>query len=371
MNILYVTTVGSTMNFFTSHIKMLLDKGHRVDIATNEKNSKVPECYHKWGCSVFQIETSRSPMSDENRKAFRELKQLVTEGKFDVIHCHTPVASVLTRLAARKARKQGTKVIYTAHGFHFYKGAPLVNWLLYYPTERFCAHFTDALITINHEDYERAKGFAAKKVYYVPGMGVDCEKIAEETEKPSDLRKQYEIPENAFAVLSVGEVNQNKNHRVVLEAIHRLSDENIYYIVCGRGDQKEPLESLAKEYGMQDRLKLVGYQTNIAEWLSVSDVFAFPSVREGLGLAALEAMAAGLPLVTSDSGGIKDYMQNGKTGFCCRYDDTNGFAEAIKKLKEDSALREKIGEENKLAVQKFDVENVKKIMKEIYEEVLQ
>lgn len=364
--ILFVASVNIHFTaFHLPYLKYFHDLGYEVHTAARgEEEIPYVDVQHK-------IDIERSPLAKANLKAYRELKQIISESEFDLIHCHTPVASILTRLAARNARKKGTKVMYTAHGFHFYKGAPLINWLLYYPAERFCAHFTDALITINHEDYERAKTFAAKEVYYIPGMGVDCEKIALEAAQPSHLRDHYHIPENAFVVLSVGELNQNKNHRVILEAIHRLSDNDIYYVICGRGDQRETLIALAQEYGMNDRLKLVGFQKNIAEWLSIADVFAFPSIREGLGLSALEAMAAGLPLVTSTSGGIREYMENGKTGFCCRYDDAMGFAEAVHCLKDDSALRERMSTENKTVVQRFDVENVKKEMKKIYMKALQ
>lgn len=366
MKVLFTASIIAHLKtFHIPYLKYFHDLGYEVHIVA-KGNEEVPYVDVR-----HAVNFERSPLSKANLVAYRELKKIIEENQFDLIHCHTPVASILTRLAARKARKKGTKVVYTAHGFHFYKGAPLINWLLYYPIERLCAHYTDALITINHEDYEHAKQFAVKKVYYIPGMGVDCEKIAKETAKPSDLRKQYEIPQDAFVVLSVGEVNQNKNHKIILEAIHKLADKNIYYVICGRGNHAEALQNAAEEYGMENRLKLVGFQKNIPEWLSIADIFAFPSVREGLGLAALEAMAAGLPLVTSDSGGIKEYMENGKTGFCCRYDDAEGFAKAIAKLKANSSLRETIGKKNLESMKKFGIENVKREMKEIYRSVLQ
>ena len=350
--------------FHIPYLKYFHDLGYEVHIAA-KGNDEVP-----FADVRHEVNFERSPFSKANFVAYRELKKIIEENHFELIHCHTPVASALTRLAARGARKKGTKVIYTAHGFHFYKGAPLVNWLLYYPVERKAAHVTDALITINREDYERAKKFAAKRVYYIPGMGVNLEKITIETEKQTGLRNQWNIPQNAFFVLSVGELNQNKNHRVILDAIHQLGDENIYYAICGRGDQEEALRTLAKEYDMDKQLILAGFQTNIAEWLAAADMFAFPSVREGLGLAALEAMAAGLPLVTSDSGGIKDFMENGKTGFCCHYSDVSVFAEAIRRLKSDLALREQMSRNNREAVKRFDIGNVKQRMGEIYRSVL-
>ena len=226
------------------------------------------------------------------------------------------------------------------------------------------------MITINHEDYEHAKQFAAKKVYYIPGMGVDCEKIAKETAKPSDLRKQYQIPQDAFVVLSVGEVNQNKNHKVILEAIHKLADKNIYYVICGRGNQAEALQNTAKEYGMENRLKLVGFQKNIPEWLSIADIFAFPSMREGLPVSLMEAMAAGKPCVASKIRGNTDLLQGEQQRFLIAPDNAEAFAAAIAELKDNPSHREVLGKENRENIKRFDLLQVKKTMTKIYEEVI-
>ena len=157
MKILYVTTIARTMVFFKNFIHLLIGKGHTVDIATNETNRKVPEEYRLWNCQIHQIDTSRSPLSKSNLTAYKQLKTLVETGEYDIVHCHTPVAAMITRLTCRGVRKKGTKVFYTAHGFHFYKGAPKLNWLIYYPIEKICSYFTDVLITINKEDLNRTK----------------------------------------------------------------------------------------------------------------------------------------------------------------------------------------------------------------------
>ena len=153
MKILYITTIGGTMNFFQSFIQRLVQEGHTVDIACNNTTSKVAGFYYELGCNVYAIQTSRSPLNKGNIRAIRQIKTLVENNHYDIVHCHTPIAAMCTRIACRRARKQGTKVFYTAHGFHFYKGAPLKNWLVYYPVEKICSYFTDILITINREDY--------------------------------------------------------------------------------------------------------------------------------------------------------------------------------------------------------------------------
>lgn len=368
MKILYVTTVGSTMNFFNSFINQLTSEGHMVDIATNENGSKVPACYHEWGCTIHQIDTSRSPLSTGNLKAIKQLKKLVKENKYDIVHCHTPVAAMCTRLACRKARKRGTKVFYTAHGFHFYKGAPKLNWMVYYPVEKFCAHFTDKQITINSEDYELAKRkIKAKEVLYVPGVGLDLSHFENVCVDRAVKRQELGIPEDSKLLLSVGELNENKNNQVIIRALASLNDSNIHYAVAGVGTNKEYLLELAKELGVEKQVHLLGFRKDIAELNYISDVFCFPSRREGLGLAAIEAMACGLPIVTSNVHGINDYSEDGVTGYKCSPDDVHGFAQAILNLLKDDDLRLKMGEVNKARAQKYSVETIIKTMKSIYE----
>ena len=178
MKILYVTTIGITMTFFKQLIRELLDDGHTVDIICNEDNEKVPACYREWNCNIYHHSCSRFPLSKGNLQAISQIKNLVSENQYDIVHCHTPIAAMCTRVACKKLRKEGLKVIYTAHGFHFYKGAPMLNWLVYYPIEKICSFWTDVLITINQEDYELAKHkMRAKKVEYVSGVGIDVDKF--------------------------------------------------------------------------------------------------------------------------------------------------------------------------------------------------
>ncbi len=310
MKILYITTIGSTMGFFTSFIRHLLDEGHTVDIATNEKNSKVPACYREWGCIVYQIDTSRSPLDIGNLKAIGQIKQLAEKGQYDIVHCHTPIAAICTRLACRKVRRSGTKVFYTAHGFHFYQGAPLKNWLMYYPAEKICAHFTDVLITINKEDYALAQQkMKAKRVAYVPGVGIDLSKFGQATVDKATKRKELGVPPDATLLLSVGELNTNKNHETVIRAI---SDLNVYYMIAGEGDLKGHLQSVINELGLTERVKLLGYRKDMTELYKTVDIYVLPSIREGLNVSVMEAMASGLPVACGRIRGNTDLIdENG------------------------------------------------------------
>ncbi len=323
MKILYITTIGITMSFFKNLIRSLLDEGHQVDVACNETEYAVPDCYREWGCRVFPLSCSRSPLSMSNLKAIGEIKELVTKNQYDIVHCHTPVAAACTRLACIKARKKGTRVFYTAHGFHFYKGAPLTNWLIFYPVEKFCAHLTDVLVTINQEDYQRAqRKLHAKKVVYVPGVGIDVDYFKNTTVDKSKKRKELGIPENARLMLSVGELNENKNHQIIIRAMARLNEPDLHYMIAGEGPYSTVLAQLAKDLNLSDRVHLLGYRTDVNELYHTADIFCFPSYREGLSVSVLEAMASAMPVLCSKIRGNVDLVDlNG--GFFFDPKDTN------------------------------------------------
>jgi len=362
VKILYITTIGSTMNFFISFIRQLLDEGHTVDIATNESSSKVPACYKEWGCTVYQIGTSRSPLDKGNVKAVKQIKEIVGEKKYDIVHCHTPVAAMCTRLACRKTRKNGTKVFYTAHGFHFYKGAPLRNWLLYYPVEKICSYFTDVLITINQEDYALAqKKMKAKQVEYVPGVGIDLAKFGQATVDKSAKRRELGIPEEATLLLSVGELNENKNHETVIRAI---KDVEVYYVIAGRGGLQEHLQRVINELGMTERVKLLGFRADVAELYQVADVYVLPSVREGLNVSIMEAMASGLPVVCGRIRGNIDLIDE-DGGSLFESQNVND----CKKSLEDVLSRERecLGKHNVKRVYAMSIKEINVQMKKLYQ----
>lgn len=368
MKILYVTTVGSTMGFFYEHFKMLMSEGYEIELVCG--NAKpISEKIASLGLTLHIIPFSRSPLSIDNLRAYIDLKRLIKNGNYDIVHCHTPNASVITRLVCRKFRKQrNIKVFYTAHGFHFYKGAPKLNWLLFYPIEKICSRFTDKLITINTEDYELAKKkFKAKEIRYVPGVGVDLSRFENVSVDRVAKRHEIGIPEDAKLLLSVGELNENKNHKVIIRALAELKNIDIHYAIAGIGDQKEFLLELAKKLGVEQQVHLLGFRKDIPELNYISDVFCFPSYREGLGLASIEAMACGLPIITSNVHGINDYSVNGVTGYKCAPDDVIGFAKAIRELIDNSVLVKKMRVYNTKYVKKYEASVIIKKMREVYE----
>lgn len=360
------TVIIHIKSFHLPYIKWLKEQGYEVHVAA--KNDFINELCVIPNCDkYYDIQFARFPFSKTNIKAYKQLKKLIQENNYEIIHCHTPVAGVLTRLAARN--NKNTTVIYTAHGFHFFKGAPLLNWLIYYPVERFCARYTDKLITINKEDYGRAKQFKLRKngkLYYVPGVGIDLDEI--ENIKVDIKKKKAElgIQENTPVLLSVGELNKNKNHETVLQVLSKLKDKNFIYLICGRGVLKEYLERKIQELHLENKAKLLGYRSDVIEILKIADLFIFPSKREGLPMSVIEAMATGLPVIASNVRGNRDLIEKENL---FEPNDVKTLTSLIEKrfdVMENDGFRK----ETYTNLEQYSLTNVLKQMAEIYEEQL-
>ena len=359
--ILITSTELMMIQFLVPHVKYLTEQGYHVEIACSDVGGRMEDVRNALAGVVEKIHIlrlERSPLSPRNFLGYQDLKKLLRENHYDIIWTNEPVMGVVTRLAANRYRRKGTKVIYMCHGFHFYKGASLPSWLIFYPIERFMSRFCDVIVTINHEDEARAKTFHCPRVGYIHGIGVNTNRLHNRNEQ-SDIRAELGLAQDDFLVLSVGELNENKNQQVIIRAIAQLKDPKIHYLLCGKGDQRERLESLAKELGIADNVHFLGYRKNVVDICAQADVFAHPVRREGLGLAPLEAMYCGLPLVASDTRGIQDYTVPGKSGFLCGSENVADFAEAIRRLKADPALCNDCGAFNQKAVQVFCLEKVK------------
>lgn len=368
MKILYVSTISDTTNaFLVPHIEFLIDQGHHVDIACNIQSEIAPDLLGR-GCEIFNIGFQRNPLSIDNLLAYKKLKNLIIKNKYDLVHTHTPVASTCVRLACRCLKD--VKVYYTAHGFHFFKGAPIKNWLSYYLVEKWLSIYTDLIVTINKEDYNRARqSLWAGKVEYMPGVGLDIGKYRDIAVDKQVKRIEISVPGDAFVVLSVGELNVNKNHGTCIRALAKLKNPQIHYVICGVGPLKNYLLGLARDLDLKDQVHFLGFRKDIGEIYKSSDIFAFPSLREGLGMSALEAMACGLPLVTSNVHGIVDYSVNGITGYTCDPMDVDGFAESIGKLFLDEKLLSRFSNFNKAFVENFSKEQALKSLRRIYGEI--
>jgi len=372
--VLMLASVPSMIGQFNmSNINILQNLGYEIHVACNFKDESVWNQKRiqrfiqelKNGEILYhQIDFTRSVKQIKmHYKAYKQVSILLEKDNYDFIHCHTPIGGVCGRLIGKK---NNSKVIYTAHGFHFFKGAPLKNWILYYPVEKFLSKYTDILITINKEDYQRAKAkFKAKRIEYIPGVGIDTKKFIPKAIDKNVLKDELSIPRDAVVLISVGELQSRKNHITPIKALSQL-DSNIYYIICGQGKLKEDLQLRTKELGVEKQVKFLGYRSDIDALCGMADIYIFPSRREGLGIAALEGMAAGLPLISSDINGIKDYTKNGMTGYCLEPLDVKGFQKAIYRLSNDAKLRRKMGHYNQEIAKKFDIKNTNEIMMKIY-----
>lgn len=373
---LILASVASMIDQFNRHnIQLFLDNGYQVDVVCNCKegntisDNRVKELVDSLATKGVRVIHVPIPRKITNIKdiiaSLKITKKICNENCYEVLHCHSPIGSVVARIAAKKARKyRGMKVIYTAHGFHFYKGAPKKNWLIFYPIEKKYSKLTDILITINKEDYAFAKKHMnASQVEYIPGVGIDTEKFSIENFDKQNKRKELGIGLTEIMLLSVGELNQNKNHEVILKALSELNNPMIHYFIAGKGEKENQLISLAEELGVN--LHLLGYRTDIIELLNSADLFVFPSFREGLSVALMEAMAAGLPCVVSDIRGNVDLIDS-NGGFLCNPNDVTAFSRSIDLIAKSTEMRYSMGDYNKEIMKNFDVSKVIVEMKKLY-----
>lgn len=360
------------VQFELNDVKLLQGMGYEVHYATNFEHEDMyadaVQVIREHGVILHQVDFVRSPYNiSANIKAYKQLKHLMQTEMFAGVHCHTPMAGALARLAANAAHT--APVLYTAHGFHFYKGCPLKNRLIYQTAETFLARYTDAQITINQEDYAAAQKFPLRgKAYYVPGIGVDVQKIASVQVDRVAKRKELGIPEDAFAFISVGELNENKNHSTVIRALARTDIPNSYYLICGEGKLKQQHFELAQKLGISEKVKLLGFRTDVSEILRACDCFVFPSFREGLSVSLMEAMAAGLPCIASRIRGNVDLLEESRYLF-----EPADESELCQLLKDaaNGVQTEQECAQNREMLKRYDIENVSKEMRSIYSAVIE
>ena len=322
----------------------------------------------KYGIHIHQIDFIRTPYNLKNIKAYKQLCLIEEKEHFDIIHCNTPIGGVVGRLLGKKYNIK--RVIYQAHGFHFYKGAPLFNWLVYYPIEKFLARYTDILITINKEDYRLSRKFKLKKngkYYYIPGVGIDSTLYVPNETIREKKRTEMGFGKGDIIIISMGDLVNRKNYDLSLKAISKCDNLNIYYLICGKGPLEAKLKKEAEQLGIKDRVRFLGYRNDVIELLWVSDIFLLTSVQEGLSRSLMEGMASGLPCVASDIRGNNDIIVNGKNGYLCSIKDSGiEFSKRIKELIINKELRENIKDNNLKSIKKMDVLNISRELSNIY-----
>ncbi len=378
--ILFITVIsGFLPQFELNDVRTLKEMGCEIHYASNFKNPVYAfdkDVLTDLGIVLHQIDIEKNPANLSNYRAIGQVRRLIDSCDIDAISCHNPMGGVVGRLAARLS-KRNPYVIYTAHGFHFYEGAPALNWILYYNAEKYLARYTDELITINEEDYKRALNFKLKEgghVDKIHGVGVDDIKFVPNKEVGTEIRKELGISDSAFVMLTAAELRDNKNHMVVFRAIKkimvdlRLGDGQLYYLLCGKGPNQPELEKYVKDNGLEKIVKFLGFRTDMANMLQTADCFVFPSIREGLGVAAVEALLCGVPLVVADNRGTKEYAVDGVNSFVCDANSSSDFKRSIIRLIKDKEQKQYMAEHCRESAQVFTVHEVQKTMKKVYEE---
>ncbi|AIS51855.1 putative glycosyltransferase EpsD [Thermoanaerobacter kivui] len=366
--ILFIATIEShILNFHIPFIQYFQNKGCEVHIATKLENRQ--DELKKLGVVYHGVDFERSPYSFSNIKALKQLINIMKRNKYSLVHVHTPVGAFLGRLAAKITNTK--PVLYTAHGFHFYKGAPLKNWIIYYTMEKIAAHWTDGLITMNEEDFNIARKFNLRRkdaVFYVHGVGIDINKYCvNDEEKRKKLREELGFSEDDILILTVAEINTNKNHKQIIDAIKILKNyTDIYYLIVGTGEKEEKLKNYVLLNNLENRIIFLGYRRDISEILNAVDIFALTSLREGLPRAIMEAMAAGKPIIATNVRGNRDLVRDEVNGCLVPVNNIEETAKAVAKLAENKMLRTKMGEEGKRIIQDYAIERVLKEMDEIY-----
>ena len=365
--VLLTATVQSHIcQFHRPLVEMLHEQGIEVHVAARdnlaEKNGLVLDFVDK----VFDVPFARSPKSTDNIKAYKQVKKIIDEGEYDVVHCNTPMGGIVTRLAALKARRKGTKVFYTAHGFHFYKGAPKKNWLFFYPIEKFFSRITDTLITITKEDYELASKKFGCKVVHIHGVGANSDKFyVISNEEKEQIRKELNLGLDTKVILNVGELLLNKNQKSIILAMPKIIKElpNVKLFIAGNGPEKENIELLIKQHNLENSVILLGYTTELQKYMNICDVLVACSYREGLPVNLMEAMLCGKPIVASDNRGHRELVQNEVNGYIVGKEDIDAYAKQVVNVLQNK----KISSEDCLkVVEPFKYENVKEELREIY-----
>lgn len=363
-NFLMVTTIQNTIEaFLIPHIKMLEKNGYEVWIATNI-HQEIPEelSNNKW----INISFSRNPFSKNSFKAIKEMRKLIKNNNFEMVHFHTPVAAFLGRYAAMKEKQKN--IIYTAHGFHFFKGAPIQNWLIYYPMEKLAINWTDKIITINEEDFQRAKKIARKntKVYKVNGVGLSLENYR--NGNSNKIKEELKILENEYVISMIGELNKNKNQIQLLKAVTLLKNKsinNIRIVLVGIGNQEDLLREEAEKNNL--KIDFLGYRKDVKDIMAASHIICSMSYREGLPRNIMEGMAQGKPFVVTGIRGNSDIIKDNKNGFLVEVNNFKETADKIENLIKDRNLISMITGNNFVDMNKFSIEKILKEMEKIYE----
>lgn len=365
--VLMIATVPYMIGQFNmNNINILINLGYEVHVAcdwsdtsiwTEDKKNCLKKNLDNLNIKYYQIDYSRSVFNLRNHiVAYRQTLKLLQKYKYNFVHCHTPIASAIARLVCKKTN---TKCIYTAHGFHFFEGSSLINWMIFYPIEKWLSKYTDILITINNEDYNRAKQkFFMKRLEYLPGIGININNIKNIVVDKDEMRKNLNISKENRVIISVGELSKRKNHEVVIKALKNF--ENITYIICGQGVLYDYLQNLANKNHVD--LRLLGFRPDRIELVKISDAFIFPSFQEGLPVALMEAVACDIVCIASNVRGNTDLIKNQELLF-----NPHKEKQCISAI--EKGLNDDRNNNKNIKLKNYDEKEINKLMFKIYKNI--
>ena len=329
-HILLVANVAKehVLKFHVPTIKKLSESGWIVDVACGG-NEVIPYCNKQ-----IRLPIDRSPFNGNIIKGIQILKREIAEQHYDIVYCHTEVGGIVGRLASRRFRDSGLKVVKLDHGFYFYKGASWLTWMIHYPVDKLLSFFTDTFILINKEDYYFAcKHFSKSRHYLIDGIGVDPDKIIinDRERIRREYRKQFNIPSDAIVLIYLAELIKNKNQVFLLKVLKRIleSHKNVFLVLAGIDHTNGEYEKFAHKLNVFDNVRFLGWRNDVDNLYAMSDICTASSIREGFGLNLVEAMYCGIPVIASNNRGHATIIRDGENGFLVELGDEKSFAKRI------------------------------------------
>lgn len=371
MKVLFTSHTSNFSKFNYPLLKYFYENGHEVHYASmGEEEIKGKEFCTK----IFTVPFARSPFSLSNIKAIKQLKKIIKQEGYDIIHTHTPMGSVDTRIAANKARKKGCKVFYTAHGFHFFKGAPIINWLLYYTVEKLLSSKTDCILTINDEDYETAinKKFRCA-IRKIPGVGFNEKRFFKYNETKSlEIRENLGFAKDDFILICVAEFTKNKNQILLIKAIEILKQSipNVKLLLAGKGECFEECKKYVNEHKLENNVLFLGYRSDVEDLYNISNILVTASMREGLAVNIMEAEACGLPVICSNTRGQRDLVKNNENGFVYEPNNLQEFITKVEYLYNNLDKYKEFSENNIKNATNYTSDVALSVTKKIYDEFI-
>lgn len=369
----YSTSPITLSNYYIPCIEAALSKKANVFVGVNRKFTEQIRCENYPQVKFYNAQIYRNPFALlQVYRAYRNLIAFIRNNKISVIHCNTPIGGLLGRVCGKKEKVN--KVIYTVHGFHFLNGGNKYFNKIFYAIEKYLLNKTDTIITINKEDYNAALKMSQDnphtRVFKVHGVGISTKKFASFRDNTKELRYSLEISNTDFVIITVGDINKNKNQEVVIRAVNHLKNPNIHFLICGKGKHESKLKKLSKQLKIESQIHFLGYRTDIPALLNCADAFVLSSLREGLPRSTMEAMAVGLPCIVSKVRGNIDLIDDKQGGYTCNPIKYIEFANAINNLFTNRNLKDIYGTYNKRKIKEYDIDVVKKEIDSIYSMIL-